>query len=83
MVLLMTDEPGYRGQGFKPQCADKVAMLRKYCNENGFDKMNIQVDGGINTVTAATVKDAGANVLVAGTYLFRAVDMKAAADAIR
>ena len=83
MVLVMTVEPGYGGQGFIPQCADKVAMLRKYCNENGFDKMNIQVDGGINTATAATVKDAGANVLVAGTYLFRAVDMKAAADAIR
>ena len=58
-------------------------MLRKHCNENGFDKMNIQVDGGINKATAATVKDAGANVLVAGTYLFRAEDMKAAADAIR
>ena len=83
MVLVMTVEPGYGGQGFIPQCADKVAMLRKYCNENGFDKMNIQVDGGINTATAATVKDAGANVLVAGTYLFRAEDMRAAADAIR
>ena len=83
MVLVMTVEPGYGGQGFIPQCADKVAMLRKYCNENGFDKMNIQVDGGINTATAATVKDVGANVLVAGTYLFRAEDMKAAADAIR
>ena len=46
MVLVMTVEPGYGGQGFIPQCADKVAMLRKYCNENGFDKMNIQVDGG-------------------------------------
>ena len=68
MVLVMTVEPGYGGQGFIPQCADKVAMLRKYCNENGFDRMNIQVDGGINTATAATVKDAGANVLVAGRY---------------
>ena len=83
MVLVMTVEPGYGGQGFIPQCADKVAMLRKYCNENGFDKMNIQVDGGINTATAATVKDAGANVLVAGTYLFRAKEMREAADAIR
>ena len=83
MVLVMTVEPGYGGQGFIPQCADKVAMLRKYCNENGFDKMNIQVDGGINTATAATVKDAGANILVAGTYLFRAKDMREAADAIR
>ena len=83
MVLVMTVEPGYGGQGFIPECADKVAELRKYCNENGFDKMNIQVDGGINAATAGTVKNAGANVLVAGTYLFKAEDMKAAADAIR
>lgn len=45
--------------------------------------MNIQVDGGINAATAVTVKSAGANVLVAGTYLFKADDMKNAADAIR
>ena len=45
--------------------------------------MDIQVDGGINAATADTVKKAGANVLVAGTYLFKAEDMKAAADAIR
>lgn len=83
MVLVMTVEPGYGGQGFIPECADKAGKLRKYCNENGFDKMNIQVDGGINAATADTVKKAGANVLVAGTYLFKAKDMKAAADAIR
>ena len=45
--------------------------------------MNIQVDGGINADTAAVAKSAGANVLVAGTYLFKAEDMKAAADLIR
>ena len=83
MVLVMTVEPGYGGQGFIPECADKVAKLRRYCEENGFGKMNIQVDGGINAATAVTVKSAGANVLVAGTYLFKAEDMKNAADAIR
>ncbi len=83
MVLVMTVEPGYGGQGFIPECADKIAKLRRYCEENGFGKMNIQVDGGINATTAVTVKSAGANVLVAGTYLFKAEDMKNAADAIR
>lgn len=83
MVLVMTVEPGYGGQGFIPECADKVAQLRQYCHENGFMEMNIQVDGGINATTADTVKNAGANVLVAGTYLFKAEDMKAAAEAIR
>lgn len=83
MVLVMTVEPGYGGQGFIPECADKIAKLRRYCEENGFGKMNIQVDGGINAATSVTVKSAGANVLVAGTYLFKADDMKNAADAIR
>ena len=83
MVLVMTVEPGYGGQGFIPECADKIAKLRRYCEENGFGKMNIQVDGGINAATAVTVKSAGANVLVAGTYLFKSEDMKNAADAIR
>lgn len=83
MILVMTVEPGYGGQGFIPECAEKTAMLRDYCTKNGFEEMNIQVDGGINASTAVTAKNAGANVLVAGTYLFRSEDMKAAADAIR
>lgn len=83
MVLVMTVEPGYGGQGFIPKCAEKVKQLREYCNKNGFEQMNIQVDGGIDADTAAVAKSAGANVLVAGTYLFKAEDMKAAADLIR
>lgn len=82
MVLVMTVEPGYGGQGFIPYCADKVRTLREYCNEH-FPDMDIQVDGGINEKTAAAVKQAGANILVAGTYLFKAEDMRAAADKIR
>ncbi len=83
MVLVMTVEPGYGGQGFIPECADKVAKLRRYCNENGFEKMKIEVDGGINAETADIVKKTGSDVLVAGTYLFGSADMKAAADAMR
>ena len=83
MVLVMTVEPGYGGQGFIPECAEKVEKLRDYCSKNGFEQMNIQVDGGINADTAVAAKTAGANVLVAGTYLFKAADMKAAADLIR
>ncbi len=83
MVLVMTVEPGYGGQGFIPECAEKVKQLREYCSKNGFEQMNIQVDGGINAETAAIAKSAGANVLVAGTYLFKAEDMKVAADLIR
>ncbi|MBP3923037.1 MAG: ribulose-phosphate 3-epimerase [Ruminiclostridium sp.] len=82
MVLVMTVEPGYGGQGFIPYCADKVKQLRDYCNEKNIE-MDIQVDGGINADTADIVKQAGANVLVAGTYLFKAEDMKKAAELIR
>ena len=82
MVLVMTVEPGYGGQGFIPYCADKVKQLRDYCNEKNIE-MDIQVDGGINADTADIVKQAGANILVAGTYLFKAEDMKKAAELIR
>lgn len=82
MILVMTVEPGYGGQGFIPHCADKVKALRDYCNEKGIE-IDIQVDGGINADTADIVKKAGANVLVAGTYLFKAEDMKKAAELIR
>lgn len=82
MVLVMTVEPGYGGQSFRPECAEKVRVLRKYCEENDLD-IKIEVDGGINDITAAVVKAAGADVLVAGTFLFKAEDMKTAADKLR
>lgn len=78
MVLVMTVEPGYGGQGFIPETADKVAALRRYADENGFPALDIEVDGGINSKTAHIVRKAGANVLVAGTGLFKAADMAAA-----
>lgn len=83
MVLVMTVEPGYGGQSFIPECADKVRQLREYCRQSGFDKINIQVDGGINADTAKIVTEAGADVLVTGSYLFGADDFKSALDSLK
>lgn len=78
MILVMTVEPGYGGQGFMTDMLPKIRELRALA----LDK-DIEVDGGINADTAKLVKEAGANVLVAGTYLFRADDMHAAADNLK
>lgn len=83
MVLVMTVEPGYGGQGFIPETADKIAALRAYADANGFESLDIEVDGGINDKTAEIVKKAGANVLVAGTGLFKAADMRAANEKLK
>lgn len=82
MVLVMTVEPGYGGQKFMDDMLDKIRIIREKATALGKD-IHIQVDGGINAQTGALVKEAGANVLVAGTYLYRAEDMKAAADSMR
>lgn len=83
MVLVMTVEPGYGGQGFIAEMMPKVRTLREYADDNGFPSLNIQVDGGINENTGADAKKAGANVLVAGTGLFKANDMKAVNAALK
>ncbi len=83
MVLVMTVNPGYGGQGFIPETADKIRALRGYLDENGFEGVHIEVDGGINAKTAPIVKAAGADVLVAGTGLFGAQDMAQANSALK
>lgn len=81
MVLVMTVEPGFGGQKFMDM-SDKIAAIRKYADENrkADTPLNIQVDGGIDDKTAPVVKKAGANILVSGSYLFRAENM---AEAVR
>lgn len=83
MVLVMTVEPGYGGQGFISEMMTKVKALREYADNNGFAALDIQVDGGINEKTGGDAKKAGANVLVAGTGLFKANDMKAVNAALK
>ena len=55
----------------------KVTQIRGYAEAHGFPELDIQVDGGINADTAVTARNAGANVLVAGTSLFKSEDMRA------
>ena len=78
MVLVMTVEPGYGGQGFIPETLDKIRAVRAAAPD-----IDIQVDGGINDKTASLVREAGANILVSGTYLFRAESMFGAAELLR
>ena len=79
MVLVMTVEPGFGGQKFMHKMLDKVSTIRQWANEVN-PALHIEVDGGINKDTHKLVKEAGANVLVAGTAFFRHPEgMKAAA----
>ncbi|MBR3422301.1 MAG: ribulose-phosphate 3-epimerase [Ruminococcus sp.] len=82
MLLVMTVEPGFGGQSFIPDTVEKVRLIRNKINELGLD-CDVQVDGGINYETAPVVREAGANVLVSGSCLFRAEDMSEAVRKIK
>lgn len=79
MLLVMTVEPGFGGQKFMPECAEKIPEIKKYAPEN----MIIQVDGGINAETARVCTQYGANSLVAGNYIYKAADIKSAIESLR
>lgn len=71
MVLIMTVEPGFGGQKMIPETVDKVRAIREYADANGINT-DIEVDGGITPDNVGTVIDAGANVIVAGSAVFKA-----------
>ncbi|MBE5884251.1 MAG: ribulose-phosphate 3-epimerase [Lachnospiraceae bacterium] len=70
MVLIMTVEPGFGGQKLIPECLDKVTELRKLALEKGLD-LDIEVDGGITIDNVKAAIEAGANVIVAGSAVFK------------
>lgn len=70
LVLVMTVEPGFGGQKMIPETLEKVRAIRKYANEQGID-VDIEVDGGINGENAYLAIEAGANVIVAGSAIFK------------
>ncbi len=80
LVLVMSVEPGFGGQSFMPLALDKIKQLCDLRNER---KYLIEVDGGINSETARLCKDAGVDVLVAGSYIFKAKDRRQAIEALR
>ena len=69
MVLVMTVQPGFGGQKYMEECTEKIEELKEIIDAAGLD-VDIEVDGGINDETMETVLKAGANLLVAGSYVF-------------
>lgn len=82
MILVMTVIPGKGGQKLIPETLDKVASLKKYITENNYD-IDIEVDGGINGETAEKAKEAGANVLVAGSFILNSTSFKEAVEILK
>ncbi|KAJ1675427.1 RIBULOSE-phosphate 3-epimerase [Spiromyces aspiralis] len=77
-VLVMTVEPGFGGQSFMPSCMHKVKALRER-----FPELDIQVDGGLGPDTIDAAAQAGANVIVAGSSIFKSESPKAVIDLLR
>ena len=82
LLLCMTVVPGFGGQAFMPEVLEKIEAAARFRETNGLS-YHVEVDGGIDTVTAARCFAAGANVMVAGSSTFRAPDMAAAIRSIR
>ena len=79
LLLVMTVEPGFGGQKFMQDCADKIPVIKEKAPEN----LIIQVDGGINAETARICTLYGANSLVAGNYIYKSADIKSAIKSLR
>ena len=82
LVLVMTVEPGFGGQSFMADMMPKVKAIRDEANRRGLD-ITIEADGGIGEVTIAQCADAGVDVCVAGTAVFRAEDAAKAIAALQ
>ena len=74
LVLVMTVHPGFGGQSFIADCVPKISWVKEWAKKNGREIL-VSVDGGINEKTAKKCLDAGADILVAGSYLFKMKDM--------
>ena len=80
LFLIMSVEPGFGGQAFLPASISKISTLRSWLDNTNADAL-IEVDGGINDYTGKLCRDAGADVLVAGSYVFKE-DIAKAVDSL-
>ena len=76
MVLLMSVYPGYGGQKFIPEVLEKVKKARAYAEKIGRPEMDIEIDGGVTLENCKKIREAGANVLVAGSTVLKSDDME-------
>lgn len=83
LILVMTVEPGFGGQSFMADMLPKLGMLRETLDGFGIEDCLLEVDGGINPMTASIAAAAGAQVLVAGSDVFKAEDRKARIKQLR
>ncbi|MDC2986646.1 ribulose-phosphate 3-epimerase [Candidatus Pelagibacter bacterium] len=70
LVLIMSVEPGFAGQKFMPEVLEKTKAIRKFINEKKLS-VDVEIDGGINFENCSKAKDAGANILVSGSTIFK------------
>jgi ribulose-phosphate 3-epimerase len=82
MILIMSVEPGFGGQSFIPSSLGKLRETRAMIEASGYD-IDLEVDGGITPANVQTILDAGANVIVAGSAVFRAADPAAAVKQLK
>jgi len=82
MVLLMSVNPGFGGQKFIPSVIDKVKELRELANKKN-PSLLIEIDGGVNDKNASLLKKAGADILVAGSFIFKSDDYQKAIESLR
>jgi ribulose-phosphate 3-epimerase len=82
MVLLMSVNPGFGGQKFIPSILDKIKELRALANKKN-PALLIEVDGGVNDKNAPLLHEAGADILVAGSFVFKSDDYKKAIESLR
>ena len=83
MYLVRSVVPGWGGQKFIPESLKKLEELRSFCVKNGKPDVDIEVDGGVTEQNAHEIIDAGANVLVAGSTVFRSADMRGTIASLR
>lgn len=81
-VLIMTVNPGFGGQSFIPECLEKVEEVASLRETLGLT-FDIEVDGGVDNKTIAACQKAGANIFVAGSYLFKASDLVSQVQTLR
>lgn len=82
LVLIMTVSPGWGGQAFMSEQVEKVRLVRQWADENNRG-LFVEVDGGINAETSLLCRSAGANVLVAGNFVYRSGDYASAIASLR